>query len=239
MNKVLGIIGGLGPAASVYFQNLLVNMTKADVDQDHLDYIVTSRASTPDRTLYLTGKSDKSPLPYLIEDAKKLHAAGASVICMVCNTSHYFFDEVASSTDARFVNMLEESVKLAISKDKKCIGLMTTTGTMKTELYPKTCEEHGIDYVVLDDAWQEKIMEIIYGQIKAGKECNMKLFHSIVDEYKRRGCDCVLLGCTELSTIYIDKGFDKGFDKDFFIDSSTALAKKCLELCGKEIKEGY
>lgn len=70
MNKVLGIIGGLGPAASVYFQNLLVNMTKADLDQDHLDYIVTSRASTPDRTLFLTGKSDESPLPYLIEDAK-------------------------------------------------------------------------------------------------------------------------------------------------------------------------
>lgn len=235
MNKVLGIIGGLGPAASVYFQNLLVNMTKADLDQDHLDYIVTSRASTPDRTLFLTGKSDESPLPYLIEDAKKLQAAGANVICMVCNTSHYFFDEVASSVDAHFVNMLEESVKLAISKGKKCIGLMTTTGTMKTELYPKTCEKHGIDYVVLDEAWQEKIMEIIYGEIKAGKECNMDFFHSIIDEYKRCGCDCVLLGCTELSTIYIDKGFDK----DFFIDSSTALAKKCLELCGKEIKEGY
>ena len=70
-SKVLGVLGGLGPAASVYFYDMLTTHTAASCDQDHLDIILSSRATTPDRTAYIIGDSDENPLDIMTEDAKR------------------------------------------------------------------------------------------------------------------------------------------------------------------------
>ena len=88
--RLPGIIGGLGPMASVYFYEMITEHTLAKCDQDHIDLLLTSRATTPDRTAYILGQSDESPLPVMISEAKRLISAGADVIVIPCNTAHYF-----------------------------------------------------------------------------------------------------------------------------------------------------
>ena len=89
---LLGVLGGLGPMASAYFYEMITAHTKAQRDQDHIDIILSSRASTPDRTDFILGRSTDSPLPAMIEDAKALEAFGARAIVIPCNTAHYFID---------------------------------------------------------------------------------------------------------------------------------------------------
>ena len=91
---LLGILGGLGPYASAYFYELITTHTKAERDQDHINIILSSRASTPDRTDFILGNSDDSPLPWMIRDAKALEQFGATAIVIPCNTAHYFIHEV-------------------------------------------------------------------------------------------------------------------------------------------------
>ena len=105
--KLLGVIGGLGPASSAYFYELVTEHTKAEKDQDHIDMILSSRATTPDRTDYILGRSDVSPLPAMIEDAKSLEEYGATAIVIPCNTAHYFIDEVRKAVSVPMPSIIE------------------------------------------------------------------------------------------------------------------------------------
>ena len=92
-NKTVGVLGGLGPMASVYFYEMVVNMTDAKTDQEHVDMIITNRATTPDRTAFIVGDSKEDPSEVLINDAKKLEAYGVDFIVMTCNTEYLVLDE--------------------------------------------------------------------------------------------------------------------------------------------------
>lgn len=96
---MLGILGGLGPMSTVYFYELITALTPASCDQDHIDIVISSRATTPDRTEYILGRSDKNPLDSMIPDAKRLVAFGAQIIAIPCNTAHYFYDRLAAEVD--------------------------------------------------------------------------------------------------------------------------------------------
>ena len=85
---VLGILGGLGPAASCYLYQMLIDHTPAARDQDHLDVVISSRASTPDRTAYILGQSDEDPFAVMEQDGKNLVRYGATVLAIACNTAH-------------------------------------------------------------------------------------------------------------------------------------------------------
>lgn len=106
---LMGILGGLGPMASAYFYELITAHTKAERDQDHIDIILSSRSSTPDRTAFITGESDDSPLPFMVQDAKRLEAYGADAIVIPCNTAHYFIDEVRKSVSVPVPSIIEET----------------------------------------------------------------------------------------------------------------------------------
>lgn len=92
--ELIGILGGLGPMSSAYLYELITSRTAASSDQEHIDMIISSHASTPDRTAFITGKSGESPLPTMISDARRLEAYGADAIVIACNTAHYFIEEV-------------------------------------------------------------------------------------------------------------------------------------------------
>lgn len=134
-NKIVGVLGGLGPMATVYFYDLVVEMTDAKTDQEHVDMIIMNRATTPDRTAYIVGNTDKSPLEILIKDAKRLENAGADFLVLTCNTAHYFYEKISDSIGIPLLNMIEETVEYAIKENHKKIGILATTGNIKTELY--------------------------------------------------------------------------------------------------------
>lgn len=225
--RVLGILGGLGPMATVYFYEMLTRHTQAVCDQDHIDVIINSRATTPDRTAYILGESTDNPFDVMAQDAQRLVTFGADMLAIPCNTAHYFYDRLNESVQIPILNMVEQTVLRAKSECDK-VGILATTGTVQTRTYQRICEQHGLACAVPDTQKQQAVMDIIYGDIKQGKPADMQAFAEVTNALRADGCTRVILGCTELSLIKRDEGLD-----GFYIDSMEVLAKCAIEAFGK------
>lgn len=230
--KTLGILGGLGPLATVYFMDLIVKMTEAVTDQDHISMIVLNHAAIPDRTEFILDNTKPNPLPMMIEDAKKLQAAGSDYVVMPCNTAHFFYEQIQKNIEIPMLNIIEETVKEACSNGVKKLGILATKGTVSAGSYQRMCENCGIQWGVPSLQDEQSLMNIIYNQVKAGKEINITEFLKIIENMKADGCDAVALGCTELSVI--NKDF--ALCREDIVDSLEVLAKRSIELCGKKVK---
>lgn len=224
---LLGILGGLGPMTSAYFYELITAHTDAQRDQDHIDIVLSSRASTPDRTDYILGKSKESPLPYMLEDAHRLEAYGADVIVIPCNTAHYFIDEVRRSVRVPVPSIIEETAEYIKQCGYQKAGIMATTGTVTSGSYQEKLEQLGLCWEIPGEREQEYLHDLIYGDIKSGRQPDMRKFFAVVENLSKRGCDVMILGCTELSLIRRSEAMDVPF-----ADSLKILARRAIELCG-------
>lgn len=195
MNYDLGIIGGLGPLASSYLYEMITKRTNAKKDQDHLNIVLLSHPSIPDRTKYILKESNTSPLPFLIEDAKLLEKLGVKVISIPCNTSCYFHENLQKEVSIPISNLVKNTVKYIKEKNIKKVAILATQGTIKSNLYQKELEKENISYITPN---AEKVMELIYDYIKAGKEVTNELFNECI---KNAEVDAFILGCTELSLL--------------------------------------
>lgn len=229
---VLGILGGLGPMAGAYFYELLIRHTKADTDQEHIDVVLSGRASTPDRTAFICGRSDKNPLEQMIADAKRLIDYGADILAMPCNTAHYFYDSLSRAITVPLINIIEVTVSRALSEGCAKVGIMATEGTVASGTYQKYCDAAGLAWEVPSREGQDRLNRIIYDEIKPGKEPDMDSFRKVERELTSRGCDRIILGCTELSLLCRDHKLGL-----LYIDSLKTLAFEAIKACGKEIRE--
>lgn len=199
--KKLGIIGGLGPAASAFFYNRITQHTMASCDQEHIDIILLSHATTPDRTQCILQGEDGKIIRSLREDVETLVKLGVSNIAIPCNTTHYYLEQVQEGFDVPIIHMVRESVDYAVKhRDHvRKVGIMATDGTIRTGIYDKECHARGVMAVHPSDAMQKLAMSLIYDDIKAGKKPDRDKFEKITEELCRKGCDVVILACTELS----------------------------------------
>lgn len=227
--KLLGIIGGLGPASSAYFYEYVTEHTKARRDQDHIDIILSSRATTPDRTDYILGRSDENPLPAMIADAKSLETYGATAIVIPCNTAHYFIDEVRRSVSVPMPSIITETVRHIRDCGFKKAAILATEGTIRSGSYQRECAAFGLDCAVPDEAGTKRLMEIIYGEVKGGHIPDASELYSVADPMFAEGCDCAVLACTELSLIGRQMTGDPRI-----VDSLTVLAFTAIRLMGHE-----
>lgn len=234
--KTLGVLGGVGPLATIYFADLVVKMTDAKSDQEHIAMVILNHGSIPDRTNYILDNTKPNPLPVMIADAKKLQAADCDYIVIPCNTAHYFYDEIQKNVNVPIVNIIEETVKYAIKivPDLKTLGVLATEGTIKSEAYRKVTDKYGVECKTPDAEDQQSLMNIIYGEVKAGKDVDIFEFMRIVGNMRKQGCEAIVLGCTELSII--NKDFELTKKDSKIIDSMEVLARRSIELCGKKIK---
>ncbi len=224
--KLLGIIGGLGPMSSAYFYELVTEHTAASRDQEHIDIILSSRSTTPDRTDFILGRSDKSPLPAMIEDAKSLETYGASAIVIPCNTAHYFIDEVRKSVSVPMPSIITETVLYIKKCGFKKAAILATEGTVKSNSYQREFDLHGLSYMLPDERSQALLMELIYDKVKSGTIPSPEELYAVTDPMFASGCDCAILGCTELSLI------GKNIGDPRFVDSLTVLAACSIKLMG-------
>jgi aspartate racemase len=229
MAKTLGILGGLGPAASVYFYRLITEHTRALRDQEHLDIVLMSKASIPDRTDFIIGKSPDSPLPAMIDGVRAIIGAGADLIAIPCNTAHYFYDEIQKISSVPVLNIVKETVRLAKNAGVHKIGIMATTGTVTAGAYQQACLEEGIAFALPCERSQSALMDIIYKNIKTDGAPDMDAFIRIADELYASGAEAIILGCTELSLI---KRMGV-LDGELFLDSLEVLAYCAIKMCGK------
>lgn len=231
----LGIIGGMGPAASQLFYKAIIERTDAACDQQHIDIILLSHASMPDRTEAIESGDVQPVLDALTQDAKLLEEQDVSAIAIPCNTSHYFLDEIQPSVHVPILNMVRETVLYLqkVMPHVKKVGVLATDGTMRTGIYKKECERCGLEYAAPSDEMQKLVMEIIYNQIKKGGTGNMEDFQKIEQEMRQQGCDAVVLACTELSCFKEYHALDAGF----YIDALDILVEKSIRICGGKLKE--
>lgn len=226
---LLGVLGGLGPMSTFRFCELLTSHTRADCDADHIDMLISSRASTPDRTAFILGKSDRSPLPAMQEETDRLVRGGAELIVIPCNTAHYFYDALAAGCPVPMLNIVRETVGQLHRMGVRRFGLLATEGTVRSRSYRRYTEGTGMDCLTPDCREQAVITSIIYGAVKCGKSPDMAAFRAVADSLLARGCEALVLGCTELSLLPKD-----GLDPAVFIDSLDVLAHRTILACGKE-----
>ena len=226
MKNSLGIIGGVGPLASSYLYEMITTRTKALKDQDHIDIILFSHSSIPDRTAYILGESADSPYPYLLKDCQTLEKLGASMIVIPCNTSCYFHEELQKNVGIPVNNMVKDTVNYISNQGLKKVAIMATTGTIKSNLYQKELEKNNIEYVLPN---QDKVMSLIYDYVKAGKKVPKNVWDDVINNLE---VDGIILGCTELSVLKKEFNLDSKF-----IDPLEVETMLILKYFGKERKE--
>ena len=232
--KKLGVIGGLGPIATEYFYDLVTRMTDAKTDQEHIEMIIYSKPSIPDRTDYILGKSKENPVIPMIDVGKFLANAGADYLAIPCVTGHNFYDIISEETGIPIIHMVREIANSLIEKGVKTVGIMATEGTIYSKLFQTELERHGISSIAPSKAKQDNVNWLIYRNIKANEPPEMDRFNQVAEELWSLGAEVIILGCTELSLIKRDYPLGQGY-----IDGMEVLAKKSVELCGGKLKNEY
>ena len=221
---MIGILGGLGPVASCRFYDILNSMCCAQCDQDYPDVMIYSKASVPDRTAYLLGQSEESPLPAMIAGLQALERAGAGVLAVPCATAHHFYDALQAAVNTPVLNMLALTANALASEGVTRVGLLCTQGSYASGAFASALERTGIAAVTPDEAQAARLMRMIY-DIKLGsvsvhiEEFAKPLFEQDVQR--------IILGCTELSMFH-------GQDERY-VDPMQILAQEILRLCKSQM----
>lgn len=230
----IGIIGGLGPSATVDLMDKIISNTPAEKDQEHFKMIVEHNPQIPDRTAHLLQNKEDPTIP-LYNCAKKLEQREADFIAIPCNTAHAFVDRIQHHLSIPIINMIQE-VAIHIAKkhpQAKTIGLLATSGTIQTRIYHQAFEGSDFQLLTPDEKNQELVMEAIYGEmgVKAGlinKESKDKLLQA-ARYLVQQGARVLILGCTELPLLLQEnKQYVIAEKQVVILDPTVVLAKKCV-----------
>lgn len=204
--KVIGILGGMGPEATLNCFDKIIQNTPAGKDQDHLRVIIDSNPKIPDRTAAIFGKGP-SPLPLLIQGCRNLQQAGADFIIMPCISAHYFQEELRRQITLPFVSIFDV-VAESISRDHsqiKAVGLLGTTGTIQGGLFQKRLKQEGIETVICNDEVQGQVMAAIYDIKNARAERSREAITAALADAAQilvnMGAQGIIAGCTEIPLV--------------------------------------
>lgn len=242
--KTIGIIGGLGPMATAYFMELITRMTDVDSDQKHPRVYIESVPDLPDRTAYILGKNQESPLPGMIKAGKELTAIGAELLTIPCVTAHYFYQQMQEEMSIPVLNLPELIAHMAKEKGIKRLGIMATNGTIESGVLSQKLAEEGLECVVPSEEKQKLVMEIIYGQVKKGTRVDWDMFRQVACELQEKGAEKIILGCTELpllkrETAYLQEEATKDILEKHCIDVLEVLAREAILRCGAPLRAEY
>ncbi len=225
MSVVIGILGGMGPLATVDFVTKIIHHTPAQRDQDHLPLLVHSVPQIPDRTACLMD-NQPSPLAALMRGVNTLVNAGAGCIAMPCNTAHYWHDALVQLSRVPVLHIARACAESLAQQGVTSVGLLATDGTLKAGFYPRELDACGIDIRVPEPALQQQVMEGIY-RVKSGAvDEGGKLLEHCIDEMLRLGVDRVILGCTEIP-LALDR--INSTRSSVGMDATQALAAACVQ----------
>jgi aspartate racemase len=226
VNRILGVLGGMGPLASAHFMTRLTRLTPASRDQDHIPTILWSDPRVPDRTAAaLAGGED--PLPALHRGLRALAAAGAGAIVVPCNTAHGWFGRMQASIEIPILHIVDAAARVLgeLAVPPRRIGLLGTAGTLAMRLYQDRLTPLGYDCVTPDSAELADLVTPAIEQVKANR---VAAAHAVLIEaatrLRSRGAEVILLGCTELP-VALSAGPPAAFP---IVDSIDALAQAAI-----------
>lgn len=220
MSLVLGVLGGMGPAATLDFLTKLQALTPAERDQDHIRTIVDINPQVPDRN-----DPFAKPGPVLAEMAGALQGAGAQVLAIACNTAHAYADLISRSSGLPVIDMIGAAAAEAKATGARRAGVLGTRQALK--LYREYLAAQGMGMVTLEPPRQEAFMEVLY-RIKGGergREVSARMT-DLAAELQAGGAEAIIAGCTEVPLV-----FDTSASRLPFIDAGEVLARRCVAVC--------
>lgn len=226
--KILGILGGMGPQATIDLQQKILNFTDVKLDQEHMRIFVDNHPQVPDRTSAILNNG-ASPVSALMESIHKLESCGVECIAMPCVTAHYFLSQLEIPPHILFLNILEIAANVCLSRHSgKTAGILSTPGTAKSGIVAKELEKAGINYIKPLDDEQHILGQLIFDvKAKADMREIVRKFSIITDEMLARGAEYFVLACTEIPIIVQAHSFP--YD---YVDLTTELAKAAVKACG-------
>ncbi|MGY2161282.1 aspartate/glutamate racemase family protein [Pseudomonas tolaasii] len=232
----LGVVGGVGPAATVDFMGKVVAHTPAGKDQDHIKMVVEQNPQIPDRTANLL-RDETDPTLALYATCKRLESAGAQAIAIPCNTAHAFVERIQAHLRVPIVNMLTETIEWIARTHgtDQPVGLLATSGTVQSQVYHHAARRSGLHIITPGFDYQALVMAAIYGEkgIKAGFSegvCREQLLLA-AEHLCELGARVLILGCTELPLVLAhSEGFEINRYRVALVDPTTLLAKRCVAL---------
>jgi aspartate racemase len=227
MSKTVGVLGGMGPDATVDFMSLVIALTPAAKDQDHIHMLVDHNPVVPDRQSAMRG--DRSIVStVLTQMALRLEAAGADFLVMPCNTAHVFLDEVLTKIHVPFIHIVKETVGEISAQYPlaRNIGVLATTACADTGIYQSAIETSGRSSVHPGAARQKEVMDLVF-RIKRGDKGKdvRNAMHRIAAELVESGADAIVAGCTEIPLVLGDA--DIGVP---YLSSTEVLARRTVAM---------
>jgi aspartate racemase len=195
--RLIGVLGGMGPLATVDFMQKVIEATPAACDQDHVPMLVRSIPQVPDRVEAIFEGHDE-PFPHLLEGIRALQTSGVELIVMPCNTAHAWYDRLAASVDIPFMHIADAVARCLTGLDPGPIALMATAATVRVGFYQRYLSAAGRDVILPCGETQQKITEAIHG-VKIGDLIGAQVnADEAADTLIDRGARRMLLACTEL-----------------------------------------
>ncbi|MBN8533407.1 MAG: aspartate/glutamate racemase family protein [Rhizobiales bacterium] len=221
--RMVGVLGGMGPLATVDFMQKVILSTPASRDQDHIPMVVYSVPQIPDRVSAIAAGTDE-PFPAILAGLRTLEKAGAGLIVMPCNTAHAWYDRLAASTDIDIVHMAD-AVRRKIGDREETIALMATAATVRAGFYQRYLADGRRRVIVPAEPVQDLLNKAIRA-VKAAEEAEALAFMQEAGEAMlAAGADRMLLACTELPLAARGTSFE-----DRCLDATQCLAEVCIAL---------
>jgi aspartate racemase len=230
--KIPGIIGGMGPEATVDLLQRIIANTPALDDVDHIRCIVDNNPKIPSRIKAILGEDGANPGPAMAEMARRLEQWGADFLAIPCNTAHYYYDWVAEAVSIPVIHLIDLVVEKIIAENPGLgeVGILGSTTIVKTGLYASRFGTRGIAVVYPEAADQEQLFALIRA-VKKGDTgpAVAASFAEICSGLARRGVAVCILGCTELGVIRTDLPIAS-------VDAAEVLAREIVAVVkqGKE-----
>lgn len=220
MSLILGVLGGMGPAATLDFLGKLQAYTPAEADQDHIRVLMDLNPQVPDRNVQGTGAG-----PVLAEMAGGLAGGGAEVLAMPCNTAHAHAALITRACGLPLIDMIGGAAKVAAETGARRVGVLGTKGALR--LYREYLAARGLGMVNLGAEQQEAFMGLVY-RIKAGdlSETTHTEMTNLARSLVAEGAETLIAGCTEAPLVLSAKDTQVPF-----IDAGDLLARRCVAVC--------
>lgn len=229
--KTIGVLGGMGPLATVDLYDKIVRHTNAHSDAEHIHVMIDSYPEIPDRTAFILGGAN-DPTNHLIQAAKNIERMGADFLVMPCNTAHYFYEAMAKEIQIPFIHMIKavERYMSSTYPNIKKVALLATEGTYKGQIYQKSFASSAIEIIIPSEGHKKIVNELIYTVKDSGVDQINTDIEGVIESLKASGAEAMILGCTELPI-----AFEKIKSDIPTIDPTLILAIAAIQFAGAGI----
>ena len=225
---LVGVLGGMGPLATLDFLQKMLAATPATCDQEHVPALISSIPQIPDRTRAFQGMGE-SPLPALLECVDRLKAGGAAFLVLPCNTAHLWFDQIEARAEIPMLHIVDAALEEAARcPGNKCIGLLATPATTASGMYAarqaKALRGESVEWVLPSEPEMSEWVAPGIAAVKAGNLKHGEMLLQLASQaLVARGATAIILGCTEIPLV-----LNEGNTHVRTIDATDALAKQAV-----------